>query len=50
MQEYCDGIIKEPESVRVFHKGRKYPVEKGHYDKKYFKPVKPEVKVEVNAP
>jgi len=36
MQDYCDGKIKEPCDVRVFHKGRRYFVIKGNYDPDYF--------------
>ena len=41
IQEYCDGKIDAPCDVRIYHKGRKYFVVEGHYDKDYFDVLEP---------
>ena len=37
MQRYCDGSLKKPEDVKVYHKGRKYKVMAEYYDEEYYK-------------
>jgi len=41
IQDYCDGKIDAPCDVRIYHKGRKYFVVEGHYDKDYFDVLEP---------
>ena len=43
MQDYCDGKIDAPCDIRIYHKGRKYFVVEGHYDKDYFDVLEPKV-------
>ena len=43
MQKYCYGEIDEPCKVKIYHKGRKYFVVEGYYDKDYFEVVEPRV-------
>ena len=37
MQMYCDGSIKNPEDVKIYHKGRKYWVVAEYADENYYK-------------
>lgn len=37
MQGYCDGDIKKPCEVRIYHKGRKYWVVPQYVDEEYYK-------------
>ena len=37
MVRYADGQIKNPEDVKIYHKGRKYKVNVNGYDEKYYK-------------
>jgi len=37
MQRYCEGKLKKPSDVKVYHKGRKYLVMPGYVDEEYYK-------------
>ena len=41
MQKYCDGELKEPSDVKIYHKGRKYLVVEKGLDKDYYKIISP---------
>ena len=37
MQAYCDGDIKCPSDVKIYHKGRKYLVVEEYVDENFYK-------------
>jgi hypothetical protein len=37
MQAYCDGDIKCPSDVKIYHKGRKYWVVEQYVDENFYK-------------